>query len=85
MFATPALAHSTYALMGPTMKKLEKMKTYADQVIQKKQISATVYCTTDRRDALKDADYVTSCSKWAVTQPIAMITKSRFNMAWIMH
>lgn len=36
MFATPALAHSTYALMGPTMKKLEKMKTYADQVIQKK-------------------------------------------------
>ena len=58
MFATSALAGSTYALMGPTMWKLEKMKTYADNVIQKNRIDAKIYCTTDQRDALKGADYV---------------------------
>ena len=58
MFATPALSGSTYALMGPTLWKLEKMKTYADNIIQKNDLDAQVYCTTDRRDALKDADYV---------------------------
>jgi alpha-galactosidase len=58
MFGTPALAGSTYALMGPTMWKLEKMKTYADNIIQKNKLNAKVYCTTDQRDALKGADYV---------------------------
>jgi alpha-galactosidase len=58
MFATPALKGSTYALMGPTMWKLEKMKTYADNIIQKNKLDAKIYCTTDQRDALKGADYV---------------------------
>lgn len=58
MFATPALKGSTYALMGPTMWKLERMKAYADNIIEKNKLDAHVYCTTDRRDALKDADYV---------------------------
>jgi len=58
MFSTPALAGSIYALMGPSMWKLEKMKTYAQQIIDKNKIDATVYCTTDRRDALTGADYV---------------------------
>ena len=58
MFSTAALAGSTYALMGPTMWKLEKMRTYAKQIIDKNGIDANVYCTTDRRDALTGADYV---------------------------
>jgi len=58
MFATPALCGSTYKLMGPTMWKLEKMKVYADQIIEKNNIKATVTCTSDRREALMDADYV---------------------------
>ncbi len=58
MFGTPALAGSTYALMGPTMPKLERMKRYADAVIGKNKVKATTYATTDRRDALKGADYV---------------------------
>lgn len=58
MFNTPCMAGSTYALMGPTLWKLEKMKQYADQIIEKNQIDAHIYCTTDRRDALKDADFV---------------------------
>jgi len=58
MFATPALRGSTYTLMGPTMWKLEKMKQYADQIIDKNQIAAEVKCTTDRKEALTGADYV---------------------------
>ncbi|MBQ3574466.1 MAG: alpha-galactosidase [Clostridia bacterium] len=58
MFNTPCMAGSTYALMGPTLSKLEKMKQYADQIIAKNNIDASIYCTTDRRDALKDADFV---------------------------
>jgi len=58
MFCTPALKGSTYALMGPTMWKLEKMKIYADQIMEKNRLDAGVYCTTDRRDALKGAKYV---------------------------
>lgn len=58
MFNTPCMAGSTYALMGPTMWKLEKMKQYADLLIEKNKLDAHVYCTTDRRDALKDADFV---------------------------
>ena len=33
MFGTPCMEGSTYALMGPTMWKLEKMKQYADQIL----------------------------------------------------
>jgi alpha-galactosidase len=58
MFRTEALAGSTYALMGPTRSKLERMKKYADTLIAKNRLQARTYTTTDRRDALKDADYV---------------------------
>ncbi len=58
MFGTPCMAGSTYALMGPTLWKLEKMKQYADQILAKNNLDAHVYCTTDQRDALKGADFV---------------------------
>jgi alpha-galactosidase len=58
LFATPALKGSRFALMGPTMWKLEKMKTYADQIIKKNNLDYTISCTSDRREALKDAKYV---------------------------
>lgn len=58
LFATPCMAGSSYYLMGPTMWKLEKMKQYADQIIEKNNIDANIVCTTDRREALKDADFI---------------------------
>jgi alpha-galactosidase len=58
MFRTPALDGSTYALMGPTMPKLERMKKYADAIIRKNGVKASTCATTDRKSALKDADYV---------------------------
>jgi len=58
MLAAKALKGAHYALMGPTMWKLEKMKAYADTIIDKNNIDAEISCTTDRREALKDAKYV---------------------------
>ena len=58
LFQVDALKGSTIALTGPTLGKLEKMKAYTDTVIEKNGIDMNVYCTTDRRDALKGADYV---------------------------
>jgi len=58
MLATPALSDSTYALMDPALWKIEKVEKWANNVITKNELKARVYATTDRRDALKDADYV---------------------------
>ncbi|MCL2159361.1 MAG: alpha-galactosidase [Oscillospiraceae bacterium] len=58
MFNTPALADFEYALMGPTMGKIEKMRNYAQKIIDKNSLGAKVWATTDRREALKDAKYV---------------------------
>jgi len=58
MFQTPCMEGSTYVLMGPTLWKLEKMKEYAELLLKKNGLRATVICTTDRREALADADFV---------------------------
>jgi alpha-galactosidase len=58
MLATEALAGSTYALMGPTLSKVQRVENYIQKLIDKNGLDANIYSTTDRRDALKDADYV---------------------------
>ena len=58
MLQTPGLEGSTYALMGPTLPKLQQVEEHTNKIIQKQGLTATVYSTTDRRDAVKDADYV---------------------------
>ncbi len=56
--ATPALAGSEYRLMALTHTRLDKMKSFVDRMIRDNDVKATVTVTTDRREALKDADYV---------------------------
>ncbi len=58
MLATEALAGSTYALMGPTLSKVQRVENYIQKLIDRNGLDANIYSTTDRRDALKDADYV---------------------------
>jgi alpha-galactosidase len=58
MLGTACLQDSTFALMGPTMWKLEKIETWAKGVIAKNKLPAKVFSTTDRRKALEGADYV---------------------------
>ena len=56
--ATPALRNSEFRFMSRTMPKLERLKSFADRVIQDNELDATAMVTLDRREALKDADYV---------------------------
>ncbi len=56
--ATSALEGSEYRLMALTHRRLDKMKDFVDRMIKDNGVRATVTATTDRREALKDADYV---------------------------
>jgi alpha-galactosidase len=58
MLGTPALAGATYALMSPTETKLRRMEAFANRMIKENGVSASAYATTDRREAIRDADYV---------------------------
>ncbi len=58
MFATPALAGAEYALMSRTWPKLERMEAFANRMIQENGVDASVWATLDRREAIKDADFV---------------------------
>ena len=58
MLATECLQDATFALMDPEKWKLEKIEAWAKGVIKRNKFAAKVYSTTDRRVALKDADYV---------------------------
>ena len=58
IMATEGLADTEFALMAPSTTKTPQVKAYADRVIKENNLPAKVYITTDRRDALKDANYV---------------------------
>lgn len=55
---TPSLRDSRFALMAPSTRNTSQVETFINKVIHKEGHPASVYVTTDRRDALKDADYV---------------------------
>jgi alpha-galactosidase len=58
MLGTPALAGATYALMSPTEGKLRRMEAFAQRMVRENGLQAKVHATTDRREAIRDADYV---------------------------
>ncbi|NLV43233.1 MAG: alpha-galactosidase [Candidatus Hydrogenedentes bacterium] len=58
MVATPALRNSEFRFMSRTLPKIERMKKFADRVIKDNGLAATTMATLDRREALKNADYV---------------------------
>lgn len=58
MLGTSALAGATFALMSPTESKLRRMEGFVQRMIIENGLSAQVYATTDRREAIRDADYV---------------------------
>jgi alpha-galactosidase len=58
MLSTPCLQDAEFVLMDPTAWKIEKAKKWADGVIERNNLGAKVTATTDRREALKNADFV---------------------------
>ena len=55
---TPALADSTLSLMDVDGKRLEGAKQIVEKLVQHRGTNAKVEATTDRRAAVKGADYV---------------------------
>ncbi len=58
LLSTPALEGATYALMSPTETKLRRMEAFARRMVKENGLRGEVYATTDRREAIRDADYV---------------------------
>ncbi len=58
ILATPALQDSEFALMAPTQTKLRRMEGFVGRMIRENGLPAKVWATTDRREAIKNADFV---------------------------
>jgi alpha-galactosidase len=60
LLATPALAGTEFALMSPTEPKLRRMEAFARRMLVDNGLPGSVWATTDRREAIRDADFVVS-------------------------
>jgi len=58
LMATPAMAGSEFALMSRTMPKLARMERFAKRMLKENGVPGEVWATTQRREAIKDADFV---------------------------
>jgi len=58
ILATPGLEDTEFALMAPSTRRTPYVEAFVKQVIEANHLPAKVWITTDRREALKDADYV---------------------------
>lgn len=58
VLATKGLEDTEFALMAPSTKRTPQVERFVNRVIAENNLPAKVYVTTDRRDAVKDADYI---------------------------
>ncbi len=58
IMATPALTDCEFALMSPTESKLRRMEAFGQRMLRDNGLPGKVWATTDRREAIKDADFV---------------------------
>ena len=58
ILATEALKDSEICLMSRTRPKLDSMEQFIKRVVAQNGLSTKVWSTLDRREALRDADYV---------------------------
>ena len=58
IMATEALADSEFALMEPVEEKLRRMEAFGKRMIAENDLPGKVWGTTDRREAMTDADFV---------------------------
>jgi alpha-galactosidase len=58
ILATPGLQDTEFALMAPSTGRTSQVEEFANRVIKANGLKAKAWKTTDRREALKDADYV---------------------------
>ncbi|MBI4976933.1 MAG: alpha-galactosidase [Spirochaetes bacterium] len=58
ILSTPALSGCEIALMSPTESKLRKIESFAKRMVKDNGKTAAVSATTDRREAIRSADFV---------------------------
>ena len=58
IMATESLRGSEFALMSRTRPKLENMEKFAKKMLRENGIEGEVWSTLDRREAIRDADFV---------------------------
>jgi alpha-galactosidase len=58
ILATEGLEDTEFALMAPSTRRTPQVEAFAKRVIEANDLPATVWITTDRREAVGDADYV---------------------------
>lgn len=58
IMATPVLAGSEFALMDPAEPRLRRMEEFGKRMLKDNSLPGSVWGTLDRREAIKDADFV---------------------------
>ncbi|MDF1512640.1 MAG: alpha-glucosidase/alpha-galactosidase, partial [Anaerolineae bacterium] len=58
ILATHGLEDTEFALMAPSTRRTPHVEAFVKSVIKTNNLPASVYITTDRREAIKGADYV---------------------------
>ena len=58
ILGTPGIEGTEFALMAPTTTRSAQVEAFARRVIKDNGLKASAWTTTDRREALKGADYV---------------------------
>ena len=58
VLATPNMENVEFCLMAPSERKSGQVRDYIEKVIKDNGLSAKVWTTTDRREAIKDAKYI---------------------------
>ena len=77
ILATEALADSEFALMDLDEPKLRKIEEFGRRMIKDNGLPGKVWATTDRKKAVKDADFVVIMIRWGALRPSSSIIKSR--------
>lgn len=72
ILATPGLEGTEFALMAPTTRRTSQVEAFANRVIKTNGLPASVWKTTDRREALQGADYVIATFQVGGTQAFDM-------------
>ncbi len=60
ILATEGLEGTEFALMAPSTRRTPQVERFVNRVIKANNLPAKAWVTTDRREAVKDADYVIS-------------------------
>jgi alpha-galactosidase len=63
LLATPALSDSEFVLVDPTLAKAQRVENYVKRIVARHGLKAAIVSTTDRREALRDADFVITTIK----------------------